>query len=141
MKIHIPAVNLLAGKNSRNMEIVAKFNKENCVNWLAGIGAFISGSKQELTIRKNRLSMYPGLVQKLKAKSEKADVFPCSFDSVDIPLATAKWRAANDDLRMVDNKMFTQYVSKKREGSACQQKRALQMFTSKKIVNVKMFCQ
>ena len=33
--------------------------------------------------------------------------------------------------------MFTQYVSKKREGSAGQQKKALQMFTSRKIVNVK----
>lgn len=33
--------------------------------------------------------------------------------------------------------MFSQYVSMKREGSAGQQKRALQMFTSRKIVNVK----
>ena len=33
--------------------------------------------------------------------------------------------------------MFTQYVSKKQEGSAGQQKKALQMFTSRKIVNVK----
>jgi len=33
--------------------------------------------------------------------------------------------------------MFTQYVSMKREGSAGQQKNALQMFTSRKIVNVK----
>jgi len=31
----------------------------------------------------------------------------------------------------------TQYVSKKREGSTGQQKKALQMFTSRKIVNVK----
>jgi len=35
--------------------------------------------------------------------------------------------------------MFTQYVSMKREGSAGQQKKALQMFTSRKIVNVKTF--
>ena len=34
--------------------------------------------------------------------------------------------------------MFTQYVSMKREGSAGQQKKALQMFTSRKIVNVKV---
>ena len=33
--------------------------------------------------------------------------------------------------------MFTQYVSKKREGSAGQQKKALHFFTSRKIVNVK----
>ena len=33
--------------------------------------------------------------------------------------------------------MFTQYASKRREGSAGQQKKALQMFTSRKIVNVK----
>lgn len=33
--------------------------------------------------------------------------------------------------------MFSQYVSMKREGSAGQQMRALQMFTSRKIVNVK----
>ena len=33
--------------------------------------------------------------------------------------------------------MFTQYVSKKQEGSAGLQKKALQMFTSRKIVNVK----
>ena len=33
--------------------------------------------------------------------------------------------------------MFIQYVSMKREGSAGQQKKALQMFTSRKIVNVK----
>ena len=62
------------------MEKVAEFNKENCVKWMAGIGA-----------------SNPGLVQKLKAKSEKAYVFPCSLDSVDIPPATAKWRVANDD--------------------------------------------
>jgi len=33
--------------------------------------------------------------------------------------------------------MFTQYVSMKREGSAGQQKKALQIFSSRKIVNVK----
>ena len=33
--------------------------------------------------------------------------------------------------------MFTQYVSMKLEGSVGQQKKALQMFTSRKIVNVK----
>ena len=72
-----------------------------------------------------------------KAKSENAYVFPCSLDSVDIPPATAKWRASYDDLPKINNKMFTQYVSMKREGSAGQQKKALQMFTSRKIVNVK----
>jgi len=72
-------------------------------------------------------------VQKLKAKSEKAYVFPCSLDSVDIPPATPKWRASNDDLPKINNNMFTQYVSMKREGSAGQQKQALQMFTSRKI--------
>ena len=119
------------------MEKGVEHNKENCVKWLADIGASTSGSKQELTIRINRLSRYPGLVQKLKAKSEKAYVFPCSLDSFEIPPATAKWRAASDDLPRVDGKMFTQYVSKKQEGSAGQQKKALQMFTSRKIVNVK----
>ena len=119
------------------MEKGVEHNKENCVKRLADIEAFTSGSKQELTIRLNRLSRYPGLVQKLKAKSEKAYVFPCSLDSFEIPPATAKWRAASDDLLRVDGKMFTQYVSKKQEGSAGQQKKALQMFTSRKIVNVK----
>jgi len=33
--------------------------------------------------------------------------------------------------------MFTQYVSKKREGSAGLQKKALPMFTSRKVVIVK----
>ena len=33
--------------------------------------------------------------------------------------------------------MFTHYVSKKQEGSAGQQKKALQTFASRKIVNVK----
>ena len=101
------------------------------------IGASTSGSKQKVTITINRLSRYPGLVQKLKAKSEKAYVFPCSLDSVDIPPVTAKWRADSDDLPKVHNKMFTQYVWKKREGSAGQQKKALQMFAGRKIVNVK----
>ena len=119
------------------MEKGVEHNKENCVKWLADIGASTSGSKQELTIRINRLSRYPGLVQKLKAKSEKAYVFPCSLDSFEIPPATAKWRAASDDLPRVDGKIFTQYVSKKQEGSAGQQKKALQMFTSRRIVNVK----
>jgi len=119
------------------MEKSAEFDKENCVKWLADIGASTCGSKQELTMRINRLSRYPGLVQKRKAKSEKAYVFPCNLDSADIPPATAKWRGANDDLPKINNKMFTQYVSMKREGSAGQQKKALQMFTSRKIVNVK----
>ena len=136
-KIHIPAFKLLARKKFKNMEKKAELNKENCVKWLADFGASTSGSKQELTIRINRLSRHPGLVQKLKAKSEKAYVFPCSLDSVDIPPATAKWRASNDDLPKINNKMFTQYVSMKREGSAGQQTKALQMFTSRKIVNVK----
>ena len=95
------------------------------------------GSRQDITMRINRLSRYPELVQKLKAKSEKAYVFPCSLDSADIPPATAKWRAANEALPKNNSKMFTQYVSMKREGSAGQQKKALQMFTSWKIVNVK----
>ena len=86
------------------------------------------GSRQEITMRINRLSRYPGLVQKLKAKSEKAYVFPCSLHSADIPPATAKWRAANEALPKNNSKMFTQYVSTKREGSAGQQKKALQMF-------------
>jgi len=85
------------------MEKSAELNKENWVKWLADIGASTSGSKQELTMRINRLSRYPGLVQKLKAKSEKAYVFPCSLDSADIPPATAKWRAANDDLPKINN--------------------------------------
>ena len=120
------------------MEKGVEHNKENCVKWLADIGASTSGSKQELTIRINRLSRRdPGLVQKHKAKLEKAYVFPCSLDSFEIPPATAKWRAASDDLPRVDGKMFTQYVSKKQEGSAGQQKKALQMFTRRKIVNVK----
>ena len=116
------------------MEKGVEHNKENGVKWLADIGASTSGSKQEPTMRINRLSRYPGLVQKRKAKSEKAYVFPCSLDSFEIPPATAKWRAASDDLFRVDGKMFTQYVSKKQEGSAGQQKKALQMFTSRKIV-------
>ena len=82
------------------------------------IGASTSGSKQELTMRLNQLSRYPGLVQKLTAKSEKAYVFPRSLDSAVSPPATAKWRATNDDLPKIDNKKFTQYVSMKREGSA-----------------------
>ena len=86
------------------MEKGVEHNKENCVKWLAGIGASTSGSKQELTIRINLLSRYPGLVQKLKAKSEKAYVFPCSLDSVETPPATAKWRAASDELPRVDGK-------------------------------------
>jgi len=84
------------------------------VKWLADIGASTSGSKHELTIRINRLSRYPGLFQKLKAKSEKAYAFPFSLDSVDIPPATANWKAASNDLPRVDSKMFTQCVSKKR---------------------------
>ena len=88
-------------------------------------------------MRINRLSRYPELVQKLKVKSVKAYVFPCSLDSAVIPPATVKWKATNDDLPKIDDKMFTQYVSMKREGSAGQQKKALQMFTSRKIVNVK----
>ena len=88
-------------------------------------------------MRINRLSRYPGPVYKLKAMSEKAYVFPCSLDSAVIPPATAKWRATKDDLPKIDNKMFTQYVSMKREGSAGQQKTLIQMFTSRKIVNVK----
>ena len=106
------------------MEKSAEFDKENCMKWLADIRASTSSSKQELTMRINRLSRYPGLVQKLKAKSEKAYVFPCSLDSPDIPPATAKWRAANNDLPKINNKMFTQYVSMKREGRAGQQKKA-----------------
>ena len=113
------------------MEKKAELNKENYVKWLAHVGASTSGSKQELTMRINRLLRYPGLVQKLKAKSEKAYVFPCSLDSVDLPPATAKWRASNDYLPKINNKMFIQYVSMKREGSAGQQKKALQMFTSR----------
>ena len=42
---------------------------------------------------------------------------------------------------MVDNKLFTQYVSLKREGSAGQQKKALQMFTSRKNCQYKNFCK
>ena len=57
------------------------------------------------TIRINRLSRYLGLVQKLKAKPEKAYVFPCSLHSVDILPAIAKWRAGSDDFPMVDRKM------------------------------------
>ena len=30
-------------RNSRNMEKLAEFNKENCVKWMAGIGASTSG--------------------------------------------------------------------------------------------------
>jgi len=100
------------------MERSAEFKKENCVKWLADIGASTSGSKHEITMRINRLTRYPGLVQKLKAKSEKAYIFPCSLDTTDIPQATAKWRAANEALPKVKSKMFTQYVSMKREGSA-----------------------
>ena len=104
------------------MEKSAEFKKENCVKWLADIGASTSASKQEPIMRINRLSRYPGLVHKLKAMSEKAYVFPCSLDSAVIPPATAMWRATKDDLPKIDNKMFTQYVSMKREGSAGQQK-------------------
>jgi len=38
------------------MEKSAELNKENCVKWLADIGASTSGSKQELTMRINQLS-------------------------------------------------------------------------------------
>jgi len=61
-----------AERNSRNMEKSAEFDKENYVKWLADIGASTSVSKQGLTMRINRLSRYPGLVQKCKVKSEKA---------------------------------------------------------------------
>lgn len=60
-------------------------------------------------------------------------MFPCSLDSPDIPLATAKWRAGNNDLPKVNNKMCAQFVSMKRESSVVQQKKALQIFTSRKI--------
>ena len=56
---------------------------------------------------------------------------------MDIPPAIVKWRASNDDLPKIKYKMFTQFVSMKLEGSVGQQKKALQMFTNRKIVNVK----
>lgn len=118
------------------MEKSAQFNKENCV-----VGRYRSlyiWFKTRANNEDKSIIKVPGLVQKLKTKSEKAYVFPCSLNSADIPPATAKWRAAaNDDLPKINNKMFTQYVSMKREGSAGQQEKALQMFTSRKIVNVK----
>jgi len=83
------------------MEKGVEHNKENCVKWLAGIGTSTSGSKQELTIRINRPSRHLRVVQKLKAKSEKAYVSPCSLASVEISPVTAKWRAASNDLPRV----------------------------------------
>ena len=78
------------------MEKGSELNKENCMKMLADIGASTSGLNQELTMRINRLSMYPGLVKKLKAKSEKAYVFPCSLRSVDIPPAKILWISLED---------------------------------------------
>lgn len=104
---------------------------------MANIGPSTSGTKQELTVRINQLSRYPGLVQKLKAKSEKAYVFSCSLDSVDIPQPTARWRGGSEHLPYVNKNIFIEYASKKREGIIGQQKKALQMLTSRKIVNVK----
>ena len=57
---------LLVRKKFKNMEKKAELNKENCVKWLADIGASTSDSKQELTMRINRFSRYPGPVQKIK---------------------------------------------------------------------------
>lgn len=112
-------------------------NKEKCVSWLANIGASTTGTKQELQARIERLSKFPSLIGKLKAKHTKTYTFDCHLKADEIPPVTAKWRVNTDDFPAVNSDLFAQYASKKREGSIGQQKKALQMFSSRKIVNVK----
>ena len=107
--------------------------KENQVSWLANISESTTGTKQELKIRVNRLLRFTKLIEKLKAKTF---TFDCSLNANDIPPATAKWRTTTDNLPSVTSNLFKQYTLKKREGSMGQQRTALQMLASGKIVNI-----
>mgnify|MGYP001800091060 CR=1 FL=1 len=84
--------------------------KENQVNWLANIDASITSTKQELKIRVNRLSRFPKLIEKLKAKSKKTFTFDFNLNANDILHATAKWRTTTDNLPSVISNLFKKYA-------------------------------
>ena len=113
--------------------------KEDCIAWLSSIGSSINGTKEELEQRIARFRRFPGLVKKLRSRAEKADSFPTSLDPKAIPQSTAHWKTEEGTFPKEDERIFTNYASKKREGSIGQQQQATQMLSSRKIVSAKTF--
>ena len=111
--------------------------KEQHVAWLASIGVSTSGTKDDVIKRVNTFKKYPRLVEKLKKKANRAYKFPTALQPTNIPPKTAQWSSDSDQLPKVNNEGYMTYCSNKTEGNVGQQKKAVRLLKSSKIVSVK----
>ena len=64
---------------------IKSFNKVQCTKWLKEIGQSATGTLEQLHTRIEKFSVYPKLLSRLKAKTERNYKFECSLDPLDIP--------------------------------------------------------
>ena len=120
------------------MSSADNFTKEQATEWLRNVGLAVSGSKEELNTRIQKYLRYPKLLEKLQNRVNNNYKFPCSLDPQDIPPANAAWKMIDGLLPAVSQSTFEGYCKQKKEGTQGQQKKALQMLQSRKIVWVKV---
>ena len=118
-------------------ENIELFNKERCASWLKEIGQSSSGTVEELRNKIRKYSLYPKLLDQLKAKTKISYRFECSLNPLEIPKVAGKWSSDEISYPVVNEDMFYRYCSFKKEGNSGQQEKAFRMLQGRKIVSVK----
>ena len=118
-------------------ENVELFNKERCASWLKEIGQSSTGTVEELRNKIRKYSLYPKLLDQLKAKTKRNCRFECSLNPLEIPKVAAKWSSDEISYPVVNEDIFYRNCSFKKEGKSGQQEKAFRMPQSRKIVSVK----
>ena len=118
---------------------VSQWTKEQCIEWLNGIGVRHTGTKEELLARIAKYQKFPSLVKKLKHRANRQYNFVTALNVNDIPPNTVLWK--DDNYPKVTKAMFEKYCCQKRQGSLGQQEKAHRLFVSRKIVSVKVYVE
>ena len=118
-------------------ENIELFNKERCASWLKEIGQSSSGIVEELQNIIRKYSLFPKLLDQLKANTKRNYRFECILNPLEIPKVAGEWSSDEISYPVVNEDMFYRYCSFKTEGNSGQQEKAFRMLQSRKIVSVK----
>ena len=88
---------------------VSQWTKEQCIEWLNGIGVRHTGTKEELLTRVTKYKKFPSLIKKLKHRVNRQYNFATALNPNDIPPNTVLWK--DENYPKVTRAIFQKYCS------------------------------
>ena len=95
---------------------VSSWTREQCVDWLKGIGVSYRGAKEDLIKRILKFQKYLSLLEKIRKRAKRNYQFLTSLSPDDIPPSTSLW--IQDNYPRINKSVFETYLKHKRQGLA-----------------------